>query len=71
MFSGGVDSAATSRKKRLLRRYFPVNFAKFLRTSFFTEHLQTIASEENNFKQKTLIISRMHLSEQSVLNVLS
>ena len=62
MFSGGVDWAATLRKKRLLRRYFPVNFAKFLKTSFFTEHLQTIASEENNFKQKTLIISRMHLS---------
>ena len=27
-------------KKRLWHRCFPVNFAKFLRTSFFTEHLR-------------------------------
>ena len=27
-------------KKRLWHRYFPVNFAKFLRTSLFTEHLR-------------------------------
>ena len=26
-------------KKRLWHRCFPVNFAKFLRTTFFTEHL--------------------------------
>ena len=26
-------------KKRLQHRYFPVNFVKFLRTPFFTEHL--------------------------------
>ena len=26
-------------KKRLWHRYFPVNFVKFLRTSFLTEHL--------------------------------
>ena len=30
---------ATSLKKRLWHRCFPVNFAKFLRTSFFIEHL--------------------------------
>ena len=30
---------ATSLKRRLWHRCFPVNFAKFLRTSFFTEHL--------------------------------
>ena len=30
-------------KKRLWHRCFPVNFAKFLRTPFFTEHLQTTA----------------------------
>ena len=27
-------------KKRLQRRYFPVKFAKFLRTPFLTEHLR-------------------------------
>ena len=31
---------ATLLKKRLLHRAFPVNFAKFLRTPFFIEHLR-------------------------------
>ena len=31
---------ATLWKKRLCHRCFPVNFAKFLRTPFFTEHLR-------------------------------
>ena len=31
--------SATLLKKRLWHRCFPVNFAKFLRTTFFTEHL--------------------------------
>ena len=30
---------ATPFKKRLWHRYFPVNFMKFLRTSFYIEHL--------------------------------
>ena len=30
----------------LRHRCFPVNFAKFLRTSFLTEHLRTTASEQ-------------------------
>ena len=30
---------ATSLQKTLWHRCFPVNFAKFLRTPFFTEHL--------------------------------
>ena len=32
-------------KKRLWHRCFPANFAKFLRTCLFTEHLRTTASE--------------------------
>ena len=39
-------------KKRLLHKRFPMNFAKFLRTSFFTEHLWATASVvyvENDF----------------------
>ena len=32
-------SSATLLKKRLWHRCFPVNFVKFLRTTFFTEHL--------------------------------
>ena len=35
---------ATLLKKRLWHRCFPVNFAKFLRTPFLTEHLRAIAS---------------------------
>ena len=31
-------------KKRLLHRCFPVNFSKFLKTTFFTEHLWATAS---------------------------
>ena len=34
-------------KKRLWHRCFPVNFAKFLRTPFFTEHLHATASQNN------------------------
>ena len=30
---------ATLLKKRLRHRFFPMNFAKFLRTPFLTEHL--------------------------------
>ena len=32
--------AATLLKKKLWHRSFPVNFVKFLRTPFFTEHLR-------------------------------
>ena len=35
---------ATLLKKRLWPRCFPVNFLKFLRTTFFTEHVWTTAS---------------------------
>ena len=34
-------------KKRLWHRCFPVNFVKFPRTPFFTEHLRTTASESS------------------------
>ena len=37
--------SATLLKRRLWHRCFPVNFAKFLRTPFCTDHLWTIASE--------------------------
>ena len=33
-------------KKRLRHRQFPVSFAKFLKASFFTEHLQVSALQE-------------------------
>ena len=39
---------ATLLKKNLWHRCFPVNFAKFLRTPFFTEHIWAIASGTRN-----------------------
>ena len=38
-------SHATLLKKRLQRRFFPVNITKFLRTAFFTEYLQWLLLE--------------------------
>ena len=35
-----VAGPAIFLKKRLGHRFFPVNFAKFLRTPFFTEHVR-------------------------------
>ena len=39
-FFNKVAGLATLLKKQLWHRYFPVNFEKFLRTSFLTEHLR-------------------------------
>ena len=46
---------ATLLKKRLWHRYFPVNFAKFLRTPSSTEHLWTTASEHNYYQLMKII----------------
>ena len=48
---------ATLLKKRLWHRCFPVNFAKFLRTPFFKEHLRATASVQNQ-KWCSNLISR-------------
>ena len=40
---------ATLFKKRLWHRYFPVNFAKFLRTPFLQKNSWATASEERSF----------------------
>ena len=37
-------------KKRLWRRSFPVSFAKFLRTSFLTEHFWATASDKRQLE---------------------
>ena len=41
---------ATLLRKRPWYRFFPVNFAKFLRTLFLTEHLQLLLLDFNNNK---------------------
>ena len=51
---------ATLSKKRLWHRCFPVNFAKFLRTPFFTEHLRWLLLEEL-FASKSQCLSRKYL----------
>ena len=43
--------SATLFKKRVGHRCFPVNFGKFLRTSFFTEHLWAAASIRHSYLQ--------------------
>ena len=35
----------TGKQLRHSRRYFPMSFAKFLRTPFLTEHMRTAASD--------------------------
>ena len=42
---------ATLLKKRPWHRWFPVNFVKFLRTSFLTEHLRWLLLEACLYKQ--------------------
>ena len=49
LFYYAVLKPATLLKQRLWHRCFPVNFAKFLRTFFFTEHLRTTASVVNKY----------------------
>ena len=50
---------ATFLKKRLWSRCFPVNFGKFLRAPFFTEHIQWLLLKETAFKNVSgqLIVS--------------
>ena len=53
---------ATLLKKRLWHRCFPVDFVKFPRTSFFTEHLWTTASMFSLDKLLHLELRTCHLS---------
>ena len=46
---------ATLLKKRLWHRCFPVNFAEFLWTPFFTEHLWTTAFDKIYYKIKAIM----------------
>ena len=41
---------ATLSKMRFLHRCFPVNFVKFIRTPFFTEHLQWLLQTKVNLR---------------------
>ena len=59
-FSQDKNQIKTSRSqpatlliKRLWYRYFPVNFAKFLRTPFLTEHLRWLLLKKTKTMKKT------------------
>ena len=56
---------ATLLKKRLWHRYFPVNFAKFLRTPFFTEHLWWLLLEQLSSTALLLVVYRNYSVLQS------
>ena len=47
---GGLPRPAILSKKRLWNRGFPVNFAKFLTTPFFVEHLRWLLLHSFNKK---------------------
>ena len=46
-------------KKKLQHRFFPVKFAKFLRTPCFTEHLQWVLLKVLGFQPATLLKKRL------------
>ena len=48
-FNKVADASATLLKKRLRHRCFPVNFVKFSRTPFFTEHLWWVLLEKSYY----------------------
>ena len=50
---------STLLKKKLWRRCFPVNFAKFLNSLFFTEHLR-LAASETQFLNKAIQFKALH-----------
>ena len=52
-------------KKRLWHSCFPVDFAKFLRTSFFTEHLQWLLLKFiSNHSKEILYVNRNLMGNQ-------
>ena len=48
---------ATLLKKRLWHRCFPMNFAKFLRTPFFTEHLRWLLELLETQRSESLVLN--------------
>ena len=53
-------------KKRLQHRFFPVKFAKFLRTPCFIEHIQWLLLRVSGFQAATLLKKRLRQSCFSV-----
>ena len=58
-------------KKKLRHRCFPVKFAKFFRTPFFTEHLCVAASEYTVFHSFTLALEQNRINYNETLHAQS
>ena len=60
---------ATLLKKSLWHRFFPVNFSKFLRTHFFTEHLRWLLLKifENTFIINDNLDNISHSVDKAIL----
>ena len=54
-------------KKRLQRSYFPMNFVKFLRTIFLTEHFSTTASVNRAVLFNIVIIDQVIITQVIVI----
>ena len=60
-----ASGTGTGVSKRLWHRCFPVNFVKFLRTPFFTEHLRWLLL--TNFVEKISVLSVLRISRLGIL----
>ena len=61
---------ATFLKKRLWHKCFPVNFAEFLRTAFFIEHLRTTASTRRQKERIPKITSALGIKKRALSYVM-
>ena len=59
---------ATLLKKRLWHRCFPVNFGKFLRTPFFTEHLWWLFLHLHLLKNKSTESEEKYQNNKNVFD---
>ena len=55
LFFNKVAGLSSFIRKRLWHRRFYVNFPKFLKTSFFTEHLRETASGDTDVKKRIIL----------------
>ena len=63
LFINVAGSGLNLIKKRLQRRYFPMNFVKFLRTMLLTEHFSTTASVNRAVLFNIVIIDQVIITQ--------
>ena len=67
LFINVAGSGLNLIKKRLQRRYFPMNFVKFLRTMLLTEHFSTTASVNRAVLFNIVIIDQVIITQVIVI----